>query len=258
VNLRGAVVVVTGASSGIGRETAIAFARAGSSVVLAARRADRLQTLVQEIERHGRRAVPQTVDVTRPEDVTALLEATHEVFGRCDALINNAGVPGGGPFLDASPERIDEVVRTNLVAVLSVTRAFLPSMIAAGHGHVVNVASIAGRVAVPGAAVYSASKHGVVAFSEALDGEVAPRGVRVTAVNPGLVRTEGFPQKGVPERLLVAPDRVAAAIVRVVRRGIAPELSIPRSAGALQALHGLAPPVFRAGVRAAVRVRPER
>lgn len=258
MNLRGAAVVVTGASSGIGRATAIAFAKAGSSLVLAARREDRLSELADEISRHGGRAVPVPTDVTRTEDVAALVDATHEVFGGCDALVNNAGVPGGGPFLDASPERVDQVVRTNLLAVLSVTRAFLPSMIAAGHGHVVNVASIAGRVAVPGAAVYSAAKHGVVAFSEALDGEVAPRGVRVTAVNPGLVRTEGFPQNGVPGPLLVAPERVAATIVRVVRKGIAPEVSVPRSAGALQALHGLAPPLFRAGVRATLRMRPER
>jgi short-subunit dehydrogenase len=173
-------------------------------------------------------------------------------------LVNNAGVPGGGPFADAAPERIDLVVRTNLLAVLSATRAFLPGMLDAGRGHVVNVASIAGLVALPGAAVYSATKHAVLAFSEALDGEVSPRGVRVTAVNPGPVRTEGFPQEGIPPALLVPVERVAGTIVRVVRKGLAPEVSIPRSAGALRALRGLAPPVFRAGVRATLRVRPER
>ena len=258
MNLRGAIVVITGASSGIGRATAIAFARAGSTLVLAARREDRLRALAGEIEDHGGRALVLRTDVTRDEDVAALRDGSLAAFGRCDVLVNDAGVPGGGPFAQASPERIELIVRTNLMGVLSVTKAFLPSMLAARRGHVVNVGSIAGRVAIPGVAVYSATKHAVVAFSEALHAVVAAVGVLVTAVNPGLVRTEGFPQVGFPGVLLVRPERVADTIVRVARKGIAPEVSVPRSAGALQALHGLAPPLFRAAVRAAVRVRPER
>ena len=258
MNLRGAVVVVTGASAGIGRATALAFARSGSSLVLAARRADRLEELAHEIERHGGRARAVPADVTREAEVAALAERTLAAFGRCDVLVNNAGVPGGGPFADVAPERIESIVRTNLIGVLSVTRAFLPAMLESGRGHVVNVASIAGLVALPGAAVYSATKHAVVAFSEALDGEVRHRGVRVTAVNPGLVRTEGFPQRDVPSPLLVRVDRVADTIVRAARDGVAPTVSVPRAAAVLPALHGLAPPLFRAGVRAALRVRPER
>jgi len=258
VNLRGAIVVITGASSGIGRATAIAFARAGSTLVLAARREDRLRALAGEIEDHGGRALVLRTDVIRDEDVAALRDGSLAAFGRCDVLVNDAGVPGGGPFAQASPERIELIVRTNLMGVLSVTKAFLPSMLASRRGHVVNVGSIAGRVAIPGVAVYSATKHAVVAFSESLHAEVAAVGVLVTAVNPGLVRTEGFPQVGFPGVLLVRPERVADTIVRVARKGIAPEVSVPRSAGALQALHGLAPPLFRAAVRAAVRVRPER
>ena len=250
--------MITGASSGIGRATAIAFARAGSTLVLAARREDRLRALAGEIEDHGGRALVLRTDVTRDEDVAALRDGSLAAFGRCDVLVNDAGVPGGGPFAQASPERIELIVRTNLMGVLSVTKAFLPSMLASRRGHVVNVGSIAGRVAIPGVAVYSATKHAVVAFSESLHAEVAAVGVLVTAVNPGLVRTEGFPQVGLPGVLLVRPERVADTIVRVARKGIAPEVSVPRSAGALQALHGLAPPLFRAAVRAAVRVRPER
>ena len=255
MNLRGAIVVITGASSGIGRATAIAFARAGSTLVLAARREDRLRALAGEIEDHGGRALVLRTDVIRDEDVAALRDGSLAAFGRCDVLVNDAGVPGGGPFAQASPERIELIVRTNLMGVLSVTKAFLPSMLASRRGHVVNVGSIAGRVAIPGVAVYSATKHAVVAFSESLHAEVAALGVLVTAVNPGLVRTEGFPQVGFPGVLLVRPERVADTIVRVARKGIAPEVSVPRSAGALQ---GLAPPLFRAAVRAAVRVRPER
>jgi short-subunit dehydrogenase len=258
MNLRGAVVVVTGASAGIGRATSIAFARCGSHLVLAARRGELLEELAREIERRGGRALPVPADITSDAGVAAVTERTLSHHGRCDVLVNNAGVPGGGPFADAAPERIDAIVRTNLLGVLTVTRAFLPAMLESGRGHVVNVASIAGLVALPGTAVYSATKHAVVAFSEALDGEVRDRGVRVTAVNPGLVRTEGFPQPGVPARMLVSVDRVADTIVRVARDGTAPSASVPRSAAVLPALHGLAPPVFRACVRAVMRARPRR
>lgn len=258
MNLRGSVVVVTGASAGIGWATALAFARSGASLVVAARRADRLDELTRQIERHGGRVLPVRADVTRQDDVAALAERTLADAGRCDVLVNNAGIPGGGRFADVEPERIDAIVRTNLLGLLSVTKAFLPAMLEAGRGHVVNVASIAGLVALPGAAVYSATKHGVVAFSEALDGEVRGRGVRVTAVNPGLVRTEGFPQQGVPAPLLVTVERVADTIVRVARDGRAPSVSVPRAAGVLPALRGIAPPVFRAGVRAVMRARPGR
>jgi short-subunit dehydrogenase len=258
MNLHGAIVVVTGASAGIGRATALAFARTGSLVVVSARRRELLEHLAGEIEGHGGRAEVVPADVTSDSDVAALAEAVLAAHGRCDVLVNNAGVPGGGPFAEGSPERIDSIVRTNLSGVLSVTRAFLPSMLEAGHGHIVNVASIAGLVALPGAAVYSATKHAVVAFSEALDGEVRDRGVRVTAVNPGLVRTEGFPQTDVPSRLLVPLDRVAGTIVRAARDGRAPAVSVPRAAAVVPALHGLAPPVFRAGVRAVMRARPRR
>jgi NADP-dependent 3-hydroxy acid dehydrogenase YdfG len=121
VNPRGAIVVITGASSGIGRATAIAFARAGSSLVLAARREDRLRELADEIEGHGGRAMVLPSDVTRPEDVAALRDGALAAFGRCDVLVNDAGVPGGGPFADASWERIELIVRTNLLGLRSVT-----------------------------------------------------------------------------------------------------------------------------------------
>ena len=249
MELRGAVVVVTGASAGIGEATALAFARHGSRVVLVARRADRLEDLAARIERHGGRALVVPCDVGDPERVALLPAVVREAFGRCDVLVNNAGIPGGGPFAELTSAQIEEIVRVNLLGVVHGTRAFWPGMLEQGHGHVVNVASVAGRFATPGASVYSATKHAVVAFSEALFYEGEPRGVLVTAVNPGLVATEGFPQDHVPSRLVMKPDRIAEAIVRAVRDGIAPELMVPRWLSPLQAFRVLTPPLYRWGVR---------
>jgi short-subunit dehydrogenase len=257
VELTGAVVVVTGASAGIGRATALAFARKGSSVVLAARREHLLEEVADEIRAHGRRALVVRCDVSEWDQVLALASRTVDDFGRCDVLVNNAGIPGGGAFADLSIEQIERVARVNYLGVLYCTKAFLPTMLGAGRGHIVNVASVAGRFAVPGASVYTSTKHAVVAFSEALHYEVGPRGLRVTAINPGLVATEAFPHHEAIERgrLVMQPDTVARVIVRVVERGIAPERSIPRWLAALQAFRVLTPPLYRLGLRQVARGR---
>jgi uncharacterized protein len=253
MDLRGAIVVVTGASSGFGELTARRFARAGSTVVLAARRIERLDAMVREFETHGREALAVRCDVTDVDEIHALRDSVAERFGRCDALINNAGVPGGGRFEDLSEEQIQRVITVNTLGVMRCTKAFLPMMLEAGHGHVVNVASLAGRFAAPGASVYSASKHAVVAFGEALSYELAPKGILVTSVNPGFARTEGFPMKGMPEVLVMDPDRVARVIVDVVRRGVSPEVDLPRAMGVFEAFRILTPRLYRWGVRTATR-----
>jgi short-subunit dehydrogenase len=258
--LRGAVAVVTGASAGIGRATAVALAAEGASVVLAARREPLLGDLAGQIADRGGRALPVACDVTSWEQVDDLRSQVEHGLGRCDVLVNNAGVPGGGRFDDVSLEQVEWVVRTNYMGVVYCTKAFLPMMLAAGKGHVVNVASLAGLFPVPGSAVYSSTKHAVVAFSEALYFELADRGVLVTSVNPWLVRTEGFPQR---ERMrgprVMQPEEVAAAIVDVLRRDRAPQRSVPRWLAAFQGIRALAPPLYRFGVRRAMsRLRPTR
>jgi short-subunit dehydrogenase len=135
-------------------------------------------------------------------------------------------------------------------------------MLALGRGHVVNVASLAGRFAVPGSSVYSSTKHAVVAFSEALYYELGHRDIVVTAINPGLVATEGFPHRDALKagRKVMSPDDVARLIARVVKEGIGPERSIPRWMAALQAFRVLAPPVYRFGLKQVTRrtLRPTR
>ena len=248
MELRGAVVVVTGASSGIGESTALLCARDGARVVLAARRFRRLEALAERIGARGGEALPVRCDVSVPADLEELAYRTAEAYGRCDVLLNNAGMPGGGPFRTRTGEEIEQVVRVNLLGVMLGTRAFLPMLIGQRRGHVVNVASLAGRFATPGSSVYGATKHAVVAFSESLYYELKPLGILVTVVNPGFTRTEGFPQDDIPRPLVMRREHVAQAIVDVIRRGLAPEVSIPRALGAAQAFRVLTPPLYRWGI----------
>jgi short-subunit dehydrogenase len=129
------------------------------------------------------------------------------------------------------------------------TRAFLPEMLARGKGHVVNIGSLAGRFATPGNEIYGATKHAVVAFSEALNYETERRNVRVTAVNPGFVDTEGFPQGDLPDWMVLNMRTVTDAIVKVVREDIAPEYAVPRWLSPLQLFRVATPPLYRWGLR---------
>jgi short-subunit dehydrogenase len=264
LEIRGSIAVVTGASSGIGLAAARSLAREGATVVVAARREDRLQALAGEIERDGGRALPAACDVSDLGQVETLAGGVRSAFGRCDILVNNAGIPGGGPFAELAIDQVERVVRVNFMGVLYCTKAFLPMMLGARRGHIINIASMAGRYAVPGASMYTATKHAVVAFSEALYYELESKGILVTAVNPGLVVTEGFPHRDAAERgrgrLVMTPERVADVIIDVVRSGRAPEVSIPRWLASLQAVRILAPPLYRFGLKRVARgvIRPTR
>ena len=213
--------------------------------MLAARRQDLLEELAALINSKGGKATVAVCDVTRPENIRELVELAENDLGGCDILINNAGIPAGGRFEDLTYERIELIVATNLLSVIYATKAFLPGMQQRGRGHIINVASIAGRHAVPGAAVYSATKHAVVAFSESINHETSRDGVLVTAICPAFVNTEGFPQNDLPDAIVMPMKLVTRAIVKVIERGRAPQVTIPRWAGALEFFRVAVPGPYR-------------
>jgi NADP-dependent 3-hydroxy acid dehydrogenase YdfG len=192
--LDGTVALVTGASSGIGEATAVALAEAGAQVAVAARRRDRLESLADRIGRD--RVLVLETDVTDETQARAMVDQTVARFGRIDTLVNNAGVMLLGPIVDAPVEEWRRMVELNLLGLLYCTHASLPHLLSAADSEprrvadVVNVSSVAGRVARSGSGVYNATKFGVVAFSESLRQEVTRRHVRVSIVEPGAVATE--------------------------------------------------------------------
>ncbi|MCW3026959.1 MAG: oxidoreductase [Solirubrobacterales bacterium] len=189
-DLSGQVVAVTGASSGIGEATALACAHAGAAVALAARRSDRIQSLAERIAREGGRAIAVPTDVGDEGQAQAFIERAHAELGRLDVLVNNAGVMLLGPIENAPTEEWRQMIHVNVFGVLYCTHAALPLMHAQGSGHIVNVSSVAGRVARAGSGVYNLTKFGVGAFSESLRRETVEMGVRVTLIEPGAVATE--------------------------------------------------------------------
>ena len=182
------VVVITGASSGLGEATARRLAREGAKLVLGARRLERLQTLAEELSL-GDEAVVQT-DVTDYEQVRHLVDHAVQTHGRVDAIINNAGLMPLSPLEALKVEDWDRTIDVNLKGVLYGIAAVLPHMKEQQGGHIINVSSVAGHTVNPGGAVYSATKYGVRVISEALRQEVKPYNIRTTVISPGAVDTE--------------------------------------------------------------------
>ena len=189
-SLKQKVAIVTGASSGIGEATAIALAAAGAKVALAARRSERLETLTQRIQQNGGEALPITADVANEAQVQDMVSATKDKWGRVDILVNNAGVMLLGQIYEANTEDWRRMFDVNVLGLMYATHAILPLMKAQGEGHIVNISSVAGRVANAGTGVYNATKWAVGAFSESLRKEVHKDKIRVTIIEPGLVATE--------------------------------------------------------------------
>ena len=183
------IVVVTGASSGLGEATGRLLSAQGATVVLGARRADRLQALAKDIEARGGKALALETDVTRREQVKALVDSAVQTYGWIDVMINNAGLMPQAPLEQLKVDEWDRMIDVNLKGVTYGIAAALPHMQRQKSGHFVNVSSVAGRVG-PGFAVYAATKFAVRALSEGLRQEVKPYNIRTTVISPGAVATE--------------------------------------------------------------------
>jgi NADP-dependent 3-hydroxy acid dehydrogenase YdfG len=224
-NIGGKVVVITGASSGLGEATARHLASHGAKVVLGARRTERIEALAGEIVQAGGQAVALRTDVTRREDVAALVERAVEAFGRIDVMINNAGLMPNSPLDRLKVDDWERMIDVNLKGVLYGIAAALPHMKRQRAGHFVNVSSVAGHKIRPGSAVYAATKHAVRAISEGLRQEMKPYNIRTTVISPGAVATE-LPnsitepdiEKAVRERFknAVAPEIFAKAVAYAI------------------------------------------
>ncbi|HXI92637.1 MAG TPA: SDR family NAD(P)-dependent oxidoreductase [Blastocatellia bacterium] len=188
--LDGQIVIVTGASAGIGEAAARRLAGEGATVVIAARRADRLEALKREIESAGGRALAVVGDVTSPQDREQLVQETVRAFGRIDGLVNNAGYGQRGPIELVPIEAIRQNFETNLFSLIALTQLVIPIMRAQGSGRIVNVSSVAGRIARPLSSVYDSTKHALEAISDGMRGELAQFGIKVVVIEPGFIITE--------------------------------------------------------------------
>jgi short-subunit dehydrogenase len=226
---KGKVVIVTGASSGIGEATAREFGRAGAKVVLAARRVDRLEALAKEIAALGTGAETLVVaaDLSKLDDIQSLVKQTLDKFGRIDVLVNNAGFGRLDWLENLDPVKdIEAQFSVNVMGVIQTTRQVLPVMIKQRGGAIINMCSMAGLVATPTYTVYAASKHAVHGFSEALRREVKPWGIDVSLIYPGGVATEFKDHAGIkrktnattPKSMLLTAEQVGQAVVKLVRR----------------------------------------
>jgi len=192
LNLDGKCVLVTGASSGIGRACAEAFAGLGCRLMLLARRADRLETLAAELDANpGVEVLTAVVDVRDRSAVEAWVDELPVEWRGIDILVNNAGLARGlTPLHEGDVSDWEEMIDTNIKGLLYMTRAVLPAMVDRGRGHVINIGSIAGHEVYPGGSVYCATKHAVTAINRTLAIDTLGTGVRVSSVDPGLVETE--------------------------------------------------------------------
>lgn len=225
--LKGKVVLVTGASSGIGEATARAFGAAGCRTALAARRLERLQAVADEIGASGGEALPVAADLSRLEDIAGLVQQVLDRYGRIDVLFNNAGAGGIGWLENLDPQKdIAGQFAVNVLGVVQTTRQVLPIMIRQKSGHIINMASMAALAGTPTYTIYAACKFAVRGFSEALRREVAPWRIKVSVIYPGGVSTEFGTHAGIkrktkvstPKWLVRKPEDVARAVVGLARR----------------------------------------
>ncbi|MDD9148588.1 MULTISPECIES: SDR family NAD(P)-dependent oxidoreductase [unclassified Sporolactobacillus] len=250
------VVVITGASSGVGRETALLCAEKGAETVLIARNSEKLKNAERKIRERGDSAGSFTLDVRNCGQVEKVFGEIAGKYGRIDVLVNCAGIGQFAPLVSTDMEDVKKMFSVNVIGLMACTKAVLPLMIRQKSGQIVNVASIAGKLATPKSTVYAATKHAVLGFSNGLRMEVEDKGIRVTAVNPGPIRTAFFetadPAGTYAARVgpfMLDPKTVARRIVQAVEKKKR-EISLPWYMGLAAKIYQLFPvPVEKIGGR---------
>ena len=244
-NIEGSVAIVTGASRGIGPFLALALAREKATLVLAARSGDDLEAVADKLRAKGATVLTVVCDVAVAEDRAALVAQAIAKFGRIDILVNNAGIGITTPYESQPVEEIEQILNVNLTAPMLLTKAVLPGMLERGSGFIVNIASLAAKVGTPFSSPYSASKGGLVMFTESFRSEFRKRGVSATAICPGFVSDAGMYEEmerkaGVRASKLAgtsSPQKVAAATIRAIKRDT-PEVIV--NPGPIRLISGVA------------------
>ena len=244
------VVLVTGASTGIGRCLALDFAKQGAVVIGCGRSQDRLDRTLNEVRRVSPSSVMIPCDVGNRQDVQSMVVKVLADFGKIDILINNAGIGMRKPFAETSVDSIEEIMRTNYLGMVYCTHAVLPSMIARGSGHIVNISSVAGIFGTLNLSGYCASKFAMNGFSESLYYELKPLGIHVSIICPGPVRTDfnrafaDIKPKS-PGFLMLAPETVSRLVIRAIDAKKF-EAMMPWSLALICRVARMAPGLFRA------------
>jgi short-subunit dehydrogenase len=246
--LRGRNALVTGAGGGLGAYIARALAGEGVNLALTDLPGSSVDGLSAELRTRGVQVQHAPADLTDRDERRRLASWGAEALGPIDILVNNAGVEFGGPFLDASPEQLELIVSVNLLAVMDLTRLLLPGMLERRRGHVVSMASLAGKLPPPQLASYGATKHGVVGFMGALRGELAEEPVGFSAICPGFVgrvgmfgRIEPYIEGGSIPMGTIPPERVGEAVVRAIREDVGEIVLNRRPVKPLILLNAIAP-----------------
>lgn len=214
LKLKGKTAVVTGASSGIGVAIAKQLANEGADVVLAARRKDKLEQVVKEINSLGKgKALAVSTDVSQQNNVDSMVDYAIEAFGKIDIYVNNAGLVGDGIVRNENVKAWEQMIDVNIKGVLYGTHAVLPGMIERSSGHIINISSVSGQEVTKSTTVYSATKFAVRAISMGLEKELARTGVRVTNISPGMVETERNSERLPNDRKPLQTDDIAKAVI---------------------------------------------
>jgi short-subunit dehydrogenase len=247
MDLSGRTALLTGATGGLGRAIAKALAERGARVALSARKAEALETLAAELPGEGHRVLPS--DLAEPGAAEKLAAEAGEV----DVLVANAGLPGAGWLADFTPEQVTRALRVNLEVPMLLARALFPPMLERGSGHLVFVASLAGKAASPRSSIYNATKFGLRGFALALRTDLSPQGIGVSLVSPGFVSEAGmFADSGAkppPGLGTTTPERVASATVKAIERDKA-ELAVAPLPQRFLAHLGMTTPTISARIQA--------